>query len=340
MKLSICIPTYNRSAHLANCLNSIILCKAKSGLEFQVCISDNHSTDETEEVVRHAQSAIEIKYHKNTRNLGIPRNFLNVVSMADGDFVWLIGDDDLIMPNAIFELYKLIDAHPTVDFFYVNSFHLNTEFLKIFPSPFDTANLPDKMTRFSEYGIAGEMNFLDLIDPKISFDFLGGMFLSVFRKSHWERNADVLDKNAIMDGRTFSHFDNTFPHIKIFAKAFSSSKAYFNTKPLNVSLTGAREWAPMYPFIHSVRLVEALSEYRKNGLSYWKYVYCKNYALNNFVPDFINILFYKDRSGYAYLRPFKLILEYCLYPNFYLSFFYFIGRRLRKYSGHLLSRNI
>jgi glycosyltransferase involved in cell wall biosynthesis len=119
MKLSICIPTYNRAAHLMNCLNSIILCGSQADLNFQVCISDNNSIDETEEVVRHAQSIIEIKYHKNTSNLGIPRNFLNVVSMADGDFVWLIGDDDLLMPNAIVELYKLIEAHPIVDFFYV-----------------------------------------------------------------------------------------------------------------------------------------------------------------------------------------------------------------------------
>jgi glycosyltransferase involved in cell wall biosynthesis len=338
MMLSICIPTYNRAAHLANCLNSIILSKLRSNLKFQVCISDNHSTDETEKVVRHAQSAIEIKYHKNTKNLGITRNFLNVVSMADGDFVWLIGDDDLLLPSAIIELYKLIDAHPTVDFFYVNSFHLNAEFLKSFPSPFDTSNLPEDMTPFSEYGIAGEMNFLDLINPKISFDFLGGIFLSVFRKSHWECNANVLDKNAIIDDRIFSHFDNTFPQIKIFAKAFSSSTAYFNPTPLNVCLTGAREWSPMYPFIHSVRLVEALSEYRKNGLSYWKYVYCKNYALNNFASDFINILLYRER-GYAYINPFKLILQYCLYPNFYLSLFYFIGRRLRTFGGRLLCRN-
>lgn len=339
MKLSICIPTYNRAAHLANCLNSIILCNSQSDFKFQICVSDNNSTDGTEEVVRGAQSSVDIKYHKNSSNLGIPRNFLNVVSMADGDFVWLIGDDDLLMPNAIAELYKLIDEHPRVDFFYVNSFHLNTEFLKDFPSPFNTANLPKDMTPFSKWAIEGEMNFLDLINPKISFDFLGGMFLSVFRKKPWTLNVNVLDEGAILDNRTFSHFDNTFPHVKIFAKAFSTSKAYFNAKPLNVCLTGAREWSPMYPFIHSVRLVEALQEYRKNGLSFWNYLYSKNYALNNFVPDFINILLNKDRSGYVYVRPYKLLLEYCWYPNFYLSFFYFIGRRLRKLYGRLLSLN-
>jgi glycosyltransferase involved in cell wall biosynthesis len=339
MKLSICIPTYNRAAHLANCLNSIILCNSQSEYKFQVCISDNNSTDGTEDVVRHAQSKIDIKYHRNSSNLGIPRNFLNVVSMAEGDFAWLIGDDDLLIPNAISELYKLIDGHPDVDFIYANSFHLNTEYLKRYPSPFDTANLPKVMVPFSKWPDEGEMRFLDLIDPRISFDFLGGMFLSVFRKSLWDQNVNQLDQNAIKDDRTFSHFDNTFPHIKIFAKAFSNSKAYFNSQPLNVCLTGAREWAPMYPFIHSVRLVEALSVYRKNGLSYWKYLFCKNYALNNALPDFANIVLYKEQSGYAYVNMFKLALEYSMYPNFYLSLFYFVGRRLRNYCGRLLAFN-
>ena len=127
------------------------------------------------------------------------------------------------------------------------------------------------------------------------------MFLSVFRKKNWDQNTDVLDKNALQDSRVFSHLDNTFPHVKIFAKAFSSSKAYFNSKPLNVCLTGAREWSPMYPLINSVRLVEVLGEYRKNGLSFWKYVYCKNIKLNNFVPDFVNMFLNKDNTGYAYI---------------------------------------
>ncbi len=331
MKLSICIPTYNRASHLANCLNSIISCSLDSDLKFQVCVSDNHSTDDTENVVRYFQSSIDIKYNKNTSNLGHARNFLKVVSMADGDFIWLIGDDDLLMPYAIVELYKLIDGHPDVEFFYVNSFHLTTEYVKKYPAPFDTANLPANMVPFSKWQNASEMPFLQLIDPKISFDFLGGMFLSVFRRENWMDNTYVLNENALHDTRTFSHFDNTFPHVKIFAKAFATSKAYFNVTPLNVCLTGAREWSPMYPLIHSVRLVEALKEYRNNGLPYLRYLYCKNYALNNFVPDFINMLLHKNESGYIYINPLKLLIDSFVYPNFYLSFFYFIGRRMRRF---------
>ena len=333
MKISICIPTYNRAAHLRNCLQSIISIKSRSSVEFQVCVSDNCSTDETESVVAAAQNSIAIKYRKNERNLGIPRNFLNVVEMADGEFAWLIGDDDLLVPSALEELSALIDKYPRVDFFYVNSFHLTTEYVFSFPQPFDTGNLPKDMTPFSSWPHSGEMKFLDLVDPKKSFDFLGGMYLAVFRREKWLRNAAKLDESAVSDPRTFSHFDNTFPHVKIFANAFANSEAYFSARPLSVCLTGAREWAPMYPFVRSVRLVQALEEYRKNGLSYFRYLACKNYALRTFIPDLAFMFVHKDRSGFAYIKPLRLIIGNCLYPNFYFSVLYYVVRKLRQFAN-------
>jgi len=307
-------------------------------LEFQVCISDNNSTDNTYEVVKNVQSKLNIKYNRNRTNLGRVRNYLNVVDMADGEFVWLLGDDDLLLPHAINSLHKLIDAHPKVDFFYVNSFHLDSNFLTDFPKPFDISNLPSNMEPFSSWKCSGELPFLKLIDPKVSFDFLGGMFLSVFRKENWMLNIDVLNEHAIDDSRSFSHFDNTFPHLKIFAKAFSKSSAYFNVQPLNVCLSGAREWEPMNPLVMSVRLVEALSEYRYNGMSFWAYIYCKNYALRNVFSDFIKLWLYRQSSGYEYVNIIKLSFEYSIYPNFYLSLFYFTGRQIGKFFRKLSNR--
>lgn len=336
MKLSICIPTYNRASHLSSCLNSLIVCQRQSILDFEVCISDNHSTDGTGDVVRAAQSLINIKYNRNTSNLGIPRNFLNVVSMASGEFVWLLGDDDLLMPYAIEKLHRLIDEHPSVDYFFVNSFNISTEFIKKFPVPFDTFNLPHKMERYSKCTADGERLFLQLINPKITFDFLGMMSYSVFRRVLWMQNTDVLDEKALQDIRTFSHFDNTFPHIKIFAKAFSRSRAYFNAEPLSVCVSGVREWSDLNPLVMSVRLIDALDVYRNSGLPYWKYVYCKNDALKYFIPDFVKMLLNKEKSGYAYINPVKLLLGSFLYPNFYLSLFYDIGRRAQRVFTHMV----
>ena len=87
----------------------------------------------------------------------------------------------------------------------------------------------------------------------------------------------------------------------------------------------------MSPLVMSVRLVEALEEYRTNGLPYWKYIYCKNYALNNFIPDLVNMLMHRSATGYPYINPLKLVASSFLYPYFYLSFFFFFGRRIRAF---------
>ncbi len=292
-------------------------------------MSDNCSTDETEDVVRSAQKYISIKYQKNERNLGVASNVLSVVGMADGEFAWLIGDDDLLMPYAIEEVLRLIEKHPTVDFFYINSYHLTTEYVFSFPQPFDLSNLPEKMVPFSPCDKSRKMKFMDLIDPEISFDFLGGMFLSVFRRENWISNVTIIDREALSDSRVFSHFDNTFVHVKIFSKAFTHSNAFFYAKPLSVCLTGGREWELMYSFVRSVRLVEALYEYRKNGLSYAKYLRCKNFAMRTFLPDLAYMFINRDSSGFYYINPFRLIANNFLYPNFYLSIIYYIIRKLK-----------
>jgi len=313
-------------------LNSIILNKNILNLNIQICVSDNCSTDDTEKVVRLAQSKIDIKYQKNKENIGMSRNFLNVVNMAQGEFIWLIGDDDLLMPYALIELEEMIDNNSGVDFFYTNSFHLTTKKVFSYPQPFDTKNLPVRMDKFSSWTERGQIDFLELINPKVSFDFLGGIFLYVFRRDNWLQSSNVLDSNALDDMRVFSHFDNTFPQIKILAKAFSQSKAYFNPNPLSVCLSGAREWAPMYPLVRSVRLLEALDEYRKNGLPYVKYWKYKNFALSHFIPDLVYMLVYSRISGYLYIKPMRFIIDICLYPVFYWSFFKYSIRKIKKFS--------
>lgn len=329
MKISICIPTYNRADNLINCLESIVVNEKISLVDFEVCISDNFSNDNTESIVKTYQNKLPIKYYKSSNNIGRVRNYLNVVSIASGDFIWLIGDDDLLLPNAIFEINDLISNNQEVEFFYINSFCLAADYLASFDKPFNTKNLPKNMPKFSSWRVDGEMEFMSLINPKISFDFLGGMFLSVFKRENWISNENALSVKALNDKREFSHFDNTFPHVKIFSRAFSNSKAYFYSNPLTINLSGAREWTSLSPLINSVRIVEGLKEFKLNGLSNYKYFIYKNYSLNNFIPDLFKILFYRGHTGIEYINPVKLIFFNCIYPNFYLSIAYFFLRKIK-----------
>ena len=81
-------------------MNSIKIAQKFACNEVEVCISDNASDDNTKEIVQRFQKDIKIKYLRNNENLGFARNAIKTVSSASGEFSWLIGDDDLITPNA------------------------------------------------------------------------------------------------------------------------------------------------------------------------------------------------------------------------------------------------
>ena len=58
------------------------------------------------------------------KNLGFSLNAIKSISMASGDFVWLIGNDDLLLPFSLKKLKKLIENNSDAEFFFVNSFFL------------------------------------------------------------------------------------------------------------------------------------------------------------------------------------------------------------------------
>ena len=101
MRLSICIPTYNRSKRLISTLDSISKNKSIRNIEYEVCISDNNSKDGTRDVVKRYSEKLNIHYKKNDHNIGMAKNIISVVDMANGQFIWMLGDDDLLLPKAI-----------------------------------------------------------------------------------------------------------------------------------------------------------------------------------------------------------------------------------------------
>ena len=95
--LSICIPTYNRSKLLSECIRRIIQCRSQ---EIEIVVSDNASTDETQDAVKKIGDP-RIKYYRNDENLGFDANVLKLVERATGDFLFLLSDEDYIELEAI-----------------------------------------------------------------------------------------------------------------------------------------------------------------------------------------------------------------------------------------------
>jgi|SaaInlStandDraft_5_1057022.scaffolds.fasta_scaffold08310_2 glycosyltransferase involved in cell wall biosynthesis len=110
--LSICIPTYNRDEYLLNLLK-ILANEAQSvdkyTNDFEICISDNNSTDCTQDIVRSFESLLPIYSKKNKDNIGAGMNYLEVVKMSTGEYVWVIGDDDKIIEGSLLYILDLIN---------------------------------------------------------------------------------------------------------------------------------------------------------------------------------------------------------------------------------------
>ncbi len=330
-KLTICIPTYNRSTHLNNCLNSIYL-NGKILDDIDICISDNNSTDNTYEIINFFKNKMNIKYNKNENNIGVARNILKSISMSNSEFCWVIGDDDLLFDNAVEEVLKKINEFKDTDFFYINSKHLDYSILDNYKKPINPNIIKEKMKNFSELNIDMRCDFLDLINPKVSFDYLGGLYLSVFRRSMWVKNLNRIDTLKLNNKLLFSTFDNTFPHIRIFAYAFKNSKAFFYSKPLTINLYGVREWKSLYPLVRSIRLINALDLYFKNGLSLARYIKYKNVSLKYFIPDIIRLIL-SGKMGLSYfIEIIVFFFKNFYYPNIYLSLIYQLITTLKKYT--------
>lgn len=106
IKLSICIPTYNRANFLGAAIDSVI---KQATEEVEIVISDNASTDNTEALVREYQTRFpRIRYHKAENNMGADRNFLKVAELATGDYCWLLGSDDALADGAISTVLPLL----------------------------------------------------------------------------------------------------------------------------------------------------------------------------------------------------------------------------------------
>jgi abequosyltransferase len=101
--LTIAIPTYNRSGYLRVALDRVRAEVDSIGAhKVEVLVSDNCSPDDTKDVVREAQNAgLAVRYVRNAENLGWARNFAQCVDLAQGRYLLMSGDDDVIFEGTL-----------------------------------------------------------------------------------------------------------------------------------------------------------------------------------------------------------------------------------------------
>lgn len=108
--LTIGIPTFNRSRYFRKCISNLY--KHVGDMPWvEIFVSNNDSTDDTEEIASQYLHHKNFRYYKQPVNI-VGKNFDYLYENAKGDFVVACGDDDYYSPEAILNLLETICMYP------------------------------------------------------------------------------------------------------------------------------------------------------------------------------------------------------------------------------------
>lgn len=123
-KVSVIIPTYKRAEYLTRAINSILMQTYKN---IEIIVVDDNDPDtifrtDNEKIMKKfitKKNVIYIKHDKN-KNGAAARN--TGISVATGDYITFLDDDDYFLPNRIEKLADILDSNLDYDGAYTNVF--------------------------------------------------------------------------------------------------------------------------------------------------------------------------------------------------------------------------
>jgi abequosyltransferase len=130
--LSIAIPTFNRSEWLKICLTQLLPQVEKYAFEVEVVIYDNASPDNTKEIVSLFNRYKDfLTYHRNSENIGSDRNIAQCFNRAKGNYVLILGDDDVLLDGSLDCIVEAIrSANCGYGAIYIKAYGYDDDFIK------------------------------------------------------------------------------------------------------------------------------------------------------------------------------------------------------------------
>ena len=111
MLISIVIPTRERGRNAPPCAGCICLrIPDRRDPNIEIVVSDNASLDDTAQVVAQANDS-RVRYVRTPQRCSMRENFEFAVEHTRGDYVFMMGDDDALIPNQFAYMRALLEEH-------------------------------------------------------------------------------------------------------------------------------------------------------------------------------------------------------------------------------------
>ena len=294
--LTIAIPTFNRAPYLERCLAQIVKQTAAFEDKVELIVSDNCSTDQTEEVVnRYIAGGSRINFLKNHQNLGPDGNFRKCFEAARGTYFLLFSDDDLLLDGALGRILSVIESSEygvvyLRTYFFVSDHERERPNRKTTgPVIFDDlARFIDKVDVWFTF-ISGNVINKSLVYPELNLaDFeqtnllqLSWTFSSLFnsRRNVYYDDYLVAGQGDNTGGYKFCEVfgSKMYSVFRIFIEKFGVDRKYFDIitrkslkKHLSKYILSSRKGFGSY---HEEDYLKILHPIYSSYLSYWIFIY-------------------------------------------------------------------
>ncbi len=256
--LSVCISTYNRAEWLRHSLRQVIESAALRPNKVEILVVDNASTDHTFDVMQTFQDQPNLRYHRNIKNVGMLGNLAVTSQLAAGDYVWILGDDDLIRTGAVARILDAITNHPRSEMIYLN--YAYTHFDK--PEELEhTEEIFSKATPVP--ALSSQNHFCEEIRQIAGYNenLFTAIYACVFRRDH-----AIAAYNQDTSGTPFSSLLTCIPTSVYVLNHLANRPGYWIADPyiivnMNVSW---RRWALIW---HLERMPDLFDLAEKQGVS-------------------------------------------------------------------------
>lgn len=111
-KATICIPSYNYDRFIGDAIRSVL---NQTYDDFELIVIDDCSSDESEAVIT-SFSDCRLRLIKNEENLGITKNWNRCLSHAKGDYICIMGADDVLRPDFLRETINALECNRRIGF--------------------------------------------------------------------------------------------------------------------------------------------------------------------------------------------------------------------------------
>lgn len=112
--ISICIPSYNSANFITDAVESW---QKQTYQNIEIIIQDDDSSDDTFEIAKKLMlDDARIQVYKNSKNLGIGKNWNEAYEKAKGNFIVIFNADDIVYPDFIEKCLGIFQKYPKVEF--------------------------------------------------------------------------------------------------------------------------------------------------------------------------------------------------------------------------------